>query len=247
MNMKHTHMMSICFCLVLMGQQECQSPEDVDNDGWTVSQGDCNDNDTTIYPGATELCDLKDNDCNDIIDDNEDCAVKLVQFFGPSDNEQCNQAASGEVEATLGSWMAKVALDTDSRIGGCEQKFAIIDPSGILRGLDLTINFYASGDSGQCQDTVIRTVPISSSMEEIEWSVPYIIDTDERSGWCEQTFAIAGRDDVYLDINYTADGDEGQCGNIGQHTVSSTESTTLVLDMDDRSGWCGQQFRLRHN
>ena len=30
--------------------------------------GDCNDGDPTIYPGATELCDLKDNDCDGELD-----------------------------------------------------------------------------------------------------------------------------------------------------------------------------------
>jgi hypothetical protein len=36
--------------------------------------GDCNDSDAAVYPDATELCDDIDNDCNDIIDtDNESC------------------------------------------------------------------------------------------------------------------------------------------------------------------------------
>src|SRR5258706_5184936 len=42
---------------------------DSDEDGLSPAQGDCNDNDATIYPGATELCDGKDHDCNGVADD----------------------------------------------------------------------------------------------------------------------------------------------------------------------------------
>jgi len=41
------------------------APVDNDNDGFTVDQGDCNDNDQYTYPGAAEYCnDGADNDCN---------------------------------------------------------------------------------------------------------------------------------------------------------------------------------------
>jgi len=39
-------------------------PPDNDGDGFGVSDGDCNDNDNSVYPGAPELIDGKDNDCN---------------------------------------------------------------------------------------------------------------------------------------------------------------------------------------
>ncbi|MEM3405791.1 MAG: C1 family peptidase [Candidatus Pacearchaeota archaeon] len=37
--------------------------------GYSYISGDCNDNDSSIYPNAQELCDEKDNDCNFLIDE----------------------------------------------------------------------------------------------------------------------------------------------------------------------------------
>jgi Putative metal-binding motif len=42
---------------------------DQDGDGVSAAQGDCRDNDATVYPGAPELCDGLDHDCNGISDD----------------------------------------------------------------------------------------------------------------------------------------------------------------------------------
>ena len=61
---------------------------DLDGDGWGLSQstvyscstpalhasvpGDCNDQDSGVHPGAVEICDAHDNDCNGQIDDVDD-------------------------------------------------------------------------------------------------------------------------------------------------------------------------------
>ena len=42
----------------------CTSVADTDNDGTQVCQ-DCNDNDDEVFPGAPQLCDGKNNDCDD--------------------------------------------------------------------------------------------------------------------------------------------------------------------------------------
>ena len=41
----------------------------LDSDGDGYYQDDCNDDDPEIFPGATEVCNGKDDDCNYIIDD----------------------------------------------------------------------------------------------------------------------------------------------------------------------------------
>ena len=45
---------------------------DADGDGFNVGEGDCDDQDATVYPGAPELCDGKDNDCDTLIDEDFD-------------------------------------------------------------------------------------------------------------------------------------------------------------------------------
>ena len=42
---------------------------DEDRDGWTPQQGDCDDADATVHPGAPELADGVDQDCDNEIDE----------------------------------------------------------------------------------------------------------------------------------------------------------------------------------
>ena len=47
------------------GRYSLGSHADNDGDGFSECQGDCNDGDPTMYPGAPQLCDGKNNDCSD--------------------------------------------------------------------------------------------------------------------------------------------------------------------------------------
>jgi hypothetical protein len=43
---------------------------DSDGDGYTVNDGDCDDNNLNIYPNAAELCNSIDDDCDGEVDEN---------------------------------------------------------------------------------------------------------------------------------------------------------------------------------
>ena len=43
--------------------------EDADMDGFNIVDGDCDDEDENTFPGAAEICDGADNDCNGLVDD----------------------------------------------------------------------------------------------------------------------------------------------------------------------------------
>ncbi len=67
-------------------QAGISSGDDGDGDGYTEDQGDCDDNDSSIHPGATELCNDKDDNCNGEIDDGIRCL--MVLYFRDNDGDE---------------------------------------------------------------------------------------------------------------------------------------------------------------
>jgi hypothetical protein len=50
-------------------------PVDGDGDGYAISKGDCDDSDSSVNPGAEEICDNRDNNCDGQIDEGDVCGL----------------------------------------------------------------------------------------------------------------------------------------------------------------------------
>ena len=46
-----------------------ESETDLDGDGYSVEEGDCDDTDERLNPGRSEVCDGRDNDCDGTADE----------------------------------------------------------------------------------------------------------------------------------------------------------------------------------
>jgi hypothetical protein len=59
------------------GQEACQAPP-----GWVELVGDCDDSNNVMNPGAAEVCDAFDNDCDTLIDNGNVCVCPVEYYSG---------------------------------------------------------------------------------------------------------------------------------------------------------------------
>lgn len=109
------------------------SGTDQDQDGFTVEEGDCDDTNQTVYPGADELCDGLDNNCNG--EQDGPSSVDAETYYLDSDAD-----AYGNGESSLVACEAPAGY---TPVGGdCNDRDATINPgeAEICDGIDNNCN-----------------------------------------------------------------------------------------------------------
>ncbi len=98
---------------------------DNDDDGYTVAQGDCNDNDASINPGAAEICDGKDNNCNGSVD--EGCATAEPDQDG--DGYSVAEGDCNDYDSSIYPGAAEICGDNiDNNCNGEDEECNVVAP-----------------------------------------------------------------------------------------------------------------------
>ncbi len=87
---------------------------DEDGDGYKISDDDCNDNDAAINPGAEEICDNVDNNCDDLIDEG-----LMETYYVDADGDGYGDTATAELACEAPDGYSAVSgdcVDTDADI-----------------------------------------------------------------------------------------------------------------------------------
>ncbi|MGA1864482.1 MAG: right-handed parallel beta-helix repeat-containing protein, partial [bacterium] len=151
---------------------KCLCSPDTDNFYTATQGGDCNDNDDSIKPGAGEICDEIDNNCDDIIDPpgSKGCASYYKDAdrdgYGIDEDTKClcSPDANSFYTATQG--------------GDCDDNDPLINPGALetaCNGVDDNCDGYVDMiNPPLCNDSFLTCIVLTDGDEE--FSVSFGID-----------------------------------------------------------------------
>ncbi len=175
------------------GELHCALP-----DGFAIAVGDCNDEDATVNPDATEVCDAVDNNCNDAVDD---AAVDALAWYGDGDGDGFG---TGDAVYACAAPLEHVASN-----GDCDDSVETVFPGAVdawYDGVDSDCgeddDFDADADGHRsdahggedCLDTDSAVVPDSSGQCALGANCLEILDLGRADGDRAYTIDPDGRD-----------------------------------------------------
>jgi len=194
--------------------------------GFVVDATDCDDTEPTVYPGAEEICDELDNDCNDVVDE----GVTLTWYVDLDDDDWGDLSATTEA-CTEPTGYAAVPGDCDDNDAAVHPDATEVcnsiddDCDALIDDLDHSVDtstgavFYADADSDGYGD------PDSSTLACVAPSGTVSDATDCDDG------AVAvhpGATEVCNEIDDDCDGDIDDADS----SLDTSTASTWYVDSD---------------
>ena len=149
---------------------------DLDDDGFTSEQGDCDDSNPSVFPGATDIYDEIDNDCDGEVDENAD---QDFDGFTPDEGD-CN-----DLDSSINPYAVDSGSNPDGIDNDCD---GIIDPcdyNGVLSSYNYTgvnPNFIGSNLVGVNFETALTQINQNSFNISSAWGPEFLESITNNSG-----------------------------------------------------------------
>ena len=200
-------------------------PEVIDNDGDGVSvEYDCDDNDASVYPGAAEPCDERDNNCDGSVDEGANAS-----FYADGDGDGFGRDSSEVLACAAPEGHVSKGGDCDDNNSGANPEAeevcdGVDNNCDVQIDEDLTLLFYSDNDGDGDGDP-------TSAAEACELPSGAVLT----AGDCDDNNPTLNSNDADEDGLASCDGD---CDDNNPNHAAFCEYSTLAGEFVYNDGEC---------